>query len=161
LNYTVFFSFIIMCEFCLTLEVLFIQKCLCVCRLLYSISLNRLVSLKNVQHTSSLSLSLFIYLFIYYIILWQMAKDVKSSPVWNLTKSDARSNFTTIKRLPRTSRSPSAVDVLRKFVTHISGWCIILLFQRANERGRWNRHCLNLHNRIHPKSTRYVWRWCI
>lgn len=63
-----------------------------------------------------------------------MAKNVKSSPVWNLTKSDARSNLAAIKRPTRMSRSPSAVDILRKFVTHISGWYIILLLYYFNGR---------------------------
>lgn len=57
-----------------------------------------------------------------------MAKNVKSSPVWNLTKSDTRSNLAAIKHQPGMSRSPSTVDILRKFVTHISGWYTILLY---------------------------------
>lgn len=57
-----------------------------------------------------------------------MAKNVKSSPVWNLTKSDVRSSLDAIKHPSGMSRSPSAFDILRKFVTHISGWYIILLY---------------------------------
>lgn len=57
-----------------------------------------------------------------------MAKNVKNSPVWNLTKSDALSNLAAIKHQPGMSRSPSAVDILRKFVTHFSGWYTVLLY---------------------------------